>query len=110
MSQIKLIVYFLDNSPPRQVKRPNLERNEGGVDNGSYDNDDSNFSALTVNGTTYERGCVSTPRILWTMRHMGKPTNITTQLPIKQDQLLATRQPLPQNLSEPQPTDAYTIS
>ncbi len=52
MSQIKLIVYFLDNSPPRQVKRPNLERNEGDVDNGSYDNNDSNFPAPTRNDTT----------------------------------------------------------
>ena len=52
MSQIKLIVYFFDNSPPRQVKRPNLERNEGGVDNGSYDNDDSNLPAPTRNDTT----------------------------------------------------------
>lgn len=57
MSQIKLIVYFLDNSPPRQVKRPNLERNEGGVDNGSYDNDDSNFPAPTRNDTTYQGVC-----------------------------------------------------
>ena len=38
-------------------QRPNLERNEDGVDNGSYDNDDSNFLAPTGNDTTYQGVC-----------------------------------------------------
>ena len=64
MSQIKLIVHFLDNSPPRQVKHPNLERNGGGgVGNGSYShgNNDGNFPAHTENDTTYQGVCVSIP-------------------------------------------------
>jgi len=57
MSQIKLIMHFLGNSPPRRVKRPNLEGKEGGVDNGPYDNDASNFPAPTANGTNYQGAC-----------------------------------------------------
>ena len=51
---------LLDNSRPRQVKPPNLERNEGGVDNGSYDNDGSNAPAFTANDTIYHGVCEHT--------------------------------------------------
>jgi len=55
-------MHFRDKSPPRQVKRPNLEGKEGGVDNGPYDNDASNFVAPTANGTNYHiRVCVGIP-------------------------------------------------
>ncbi len=43
---------FLDNLPPRQVKNPNLEKKEGGVDNCPYDNDTSNFPAPIANDTS----------------------------------------------------------
>ena len=60
MSQIKLIMHFLGNSPPRQVKRPTLERNVGDAENSSYVNDGSNFLAPTANDTAYQGLCEHT--------------------------------------------------
>ena len=57
VSQIKLIVHFLDNLLPRQVERPDLVGKQGGVVNGPYDNDASNFSTPEANGTIYLGVC-----------------------------------------------------
>ena len=49
MSQIELVMHFVEGLPPGQVEDPDLEGKEGDVDNGPYDNDVSNFSTPTIN-------------------------------------------------------------